>query len=229
MAETGSTNADVRDAALAGAVDGLVIAADYQSAGRGRLDRRWIAPAGASLLVSVLVRSLAVERWHLSTMAMSLAAADACRSVAGVGVDIRWPNDLYVGDRKLAGMLAEGQVTADPASAFVVVGIGINVNWPQELPDEIADRAIALNHVTRREIDRRALLEAVLAGLSGTDWDTVTDRYRSRLSSLGRNLTITMPRGDVVRGRAVDLDADGALVVETADGERRVVTVGDVS
>src|SRR4051812_27340870 len=110
---------------MAGAPEGLAAVADHQTAGRGRLGRAWVAPPGASLLLSVLFRpDLAPERLHLTTAAVALAAAEACEAVAGVLPVLKWPNDLLVGDRKLAGVLAESRLPA------VVVGIGLNVNWP---------------------------------------------------------------------------------------------------
>jgi len=108
LAEIDSTNRYLLDEARAGAPEGVVVVADYQHAGRGRLGRRWEAPAGSNLLVSVLLRpALAVEELHLCTVAVALAAADACERAAGLVPQLKWPNDLVVGDRKLAGILAE--------------------------------------------------------------------------------------------------------------------------
>src|SRR3954470_17439387 len=115
--ETGSTNADVLELARAGAPEGVVVLAHHQTAGRGRLDRRWEAPPGASLLLSILTRpaehGLADDRLHLVTTAVGVAAAEACREVTGAYVRLKWPNDLVVavddqtGPRKLSGLLAE--------------------------------------------------------------------------------------------------------------------------
>jgi BirA family transcriptional regulator, biotin operon repressor / biotin---[acetyl-CoA-carboxylase] ligase len=145
FAEIDSTNRYLLDVARAGAPEGTVVVADHQSAGRGRLDRRWEAPAGDNLLVSVLLRpSLPLGELHLCSAAVALAAADACGRVAGLMPDLKWPNDLVVGERKLGGILAEvvpnaptGSVgsgapgaSGGPAELGVVVGLGLNVRWP---------------------------------------------------------------------------------------------------
>jgi hypothetical protein len=124
--ETGSTNADLLAAAAAGAPNRSVLAARHQTAGRGRLDRRWEAPPGANLLVSLLFSEVP-EFPHELTQRVALAARAAARSIAGVDARLKWPNDLLVGDQKLAGVLAQGAITGD--RRVVVVGIGINVGW----------------------------------------------------------------------------------------------------
>ena len=137
FAQIDSTNRYLLDEARAGAPEGAVAVADYQSAGRGRLGRRWEAPPGSNLLVSVLLRPrLAVEELHLCTVAVALAAAGACERGAGVVPDLKWPNDLMVGGRKLGGILAEalpagtGAAGAGGSTPAVVVGLGLNVRWP---------------------------------------------------------------------------------------------------
>ena len=124
-----STNSYLLEQAAEGAPEGMVAVADHQRAGRGRLDRRWESPPGSSLLTSILFRpTFDPAELHLCTAAVALAAAEACRRVAGVGPVIKWPNDLLVGEAKLAGVLAEADFTGDACA--VVVGIGINVAWP---------------------------------------------------------------------------------------------------
>src|SRR5580693_5772274 len=138
FAEIDSTNTYVLDQARLGAAEGLVAVAEHQSAGRGRLDRRWESPPGASLLVSVLFRpDLDPSELHLCTAAMALAAAEACRQVAGVGPVLKWPNDVLVNEEKLAGVLAEASFDRDPGLdagaggvVAVVVGLGLNIDWP---------------------------------------------------------------------------------------------------
>ncbi len=144
FAEIDSTNRYLLDEARGGAPEGAVAVADYQSAGRGRLGRRWEAPPGSNLLMSVLLRPhLAIDELHLCTVAVALAAATACEEGAGVVPELKWPNDLMVGGRKLGGILAEalpagtGAADADGGSGggsakapAVVVGLGLNVGWP---------------------------------------------------------------------------------------------------
>jgi len=213
FAELDSTNRYLLDLARAGAPEGAVAVADYQSAGRGRLGRRWEAPPGSNLLASVLLRPvLAVEELHLCTVAVALAAADACGRGAGVTPELKWPNDLMVGGRKLGGILAEAipaeaiPAEAIPAEAIpaeaspagsplgpaVVVGLGLNVRWPPpdtaperspgEGPDEVAAAATSLWRETGVEHDPLAVLGLVLTGLEGRLVDLGDREGRRRLA-----------------------------------------------
>lgn len=239
-AETGSTNSDLLELARGGAADGVVLVADHQRAGRGRMDRRWEAPAGSSLLVSILFRpDLEPDHLHLLTTALALAARHACQAVASVGVDLKWPNDLVVeGTGKVAGILAESVVTGDRVDA-VVVGIGLNVNWPAEVPDEVAGIAVALNHLAGHEVDREDLLIAMLASLDGLCADLGTaggraalmTRYRDACATIGRRVRVELAHDERFVGRATQIDDDGRLVVETdvaGTSGQRLVAVGDV-
>ncbi len=146
--QTGSTNRDLLEAAREGAAEGVVLVADHQTAGRGRLGRRWEAPPGSSLLVSILTRpAVCLTRVNDVTMAVAVAAAEACREVAGVAPRLKWPNDLVLevdgATRKVGGILAESIVEGDRLEALVV-GLGLNVTWPEDLPDELAAIATSL-------------------------------------------------------------------------------------
>lgn len=231
--QTGSTNADLLARAAAGDPEGVVVLAEEQTAGRGRLGRTWSAPAGSSLLLSVLLRpALAPADAHLTTVAVALAAADACLEVAGVSATLKWPNDLVVesegGTRKLAGILAESVVQADELEA-VVVGLGCNVNWPIELPDDLADIATACNHLAGRDVDRVALLAALLVHLehrceqlaSGPGRASLTRAYRERCSTLHRRVRVELA-DESIEGQAIDVTDSGHLVLEV-DGEQGVV------
>ena len=251
VAETGSTNADALALARDGAPEGIVLVADHQTAGRGRRDRRWEAPPGAGLLVSILLRPPAAVV-SSATMTVGVAAAEALEAMAGVRPGLKWPNDLVwpgdgsAPDRKLAGILAEAEWPpgADVASgprqpgpgerAVVVVGIGINVEWPDDLPDHLADTAIALNHITGARIDREDLLAAMLERLDQHDRrlrsdgpEALLDEWRARSATLGRRVRVDLGADEIV-GTAVDVTAEGHLVVDTDDGARQVVAVGDV-
>jgi BirA family biotin operon repressor/biotin-[acetyl-CoA-carboxylase] ligase len=238
--ETASTNDDLLSAARAGAPDGVVLVANHQSAGRGRLDRSWQAPPGSSLLVSMLTRpALRPAEAHLVATAVGCAAVDACAAVAEVAVSLKWPNDVVVVDTdrvvqgKVAGILAES-IVDDGQLRAVVLGIGLNVNWPIELPTELRGVAIALNHLVGREVDREDLLIALVRGAG----DRVDDlahaagrarllaRYREVCSTIGTQVRVELREGSFT-GRATDVSDAGHLVVETADGAREVVA-GDV-
>jgi BirA family biotin operon repressor/biotin-[acetyl-CoA-carboxylase] ligase len=216
-----STNRYALDAARAGAADGLVVVADVQTAGRGRLGRTWEAPPGASLLLTVLLRRPADP--GRAMMAAGVALAQAVHEVAGVHAQLKWPNDLVVGDRKLAGLLAE--VDGDA----LVVGAGCNVNW-ETFPDELADIATACNLEVGSPVDRDALLDAFLAGLDGAlaAGNAVVDTYRAFLTTLGRRVRVRPLTGDDLVGTAVGVTDDGALVVRDDAGEEHTVVAGDV-
>jgi BirA family transcriptional regulator, biotin operon repressor / biotin---[acetyl-CoA-carboxylase] ligase len=250
MPETGSTNVDAMELARHGEPEGLVLVADHQTAGRGRAGRTWTAPADASLLMSVLLRPPAAVM-DLSTMAVAVAAAEAIEAEAGFAPRLKWPNDLVwpgdgsADDRKLAGILAEadwpagstadaGHRPPEPEQRIaVVVGIGINVAWSADLPEDLADIAVACNHITDVAIDREDLLVAILrqldahyARLLDGDRDPLLAAWRSRSATLGRRVRVDLGRTEV-EGIAADITAAGHLVVETGDGPREITT-GDV-
>jgi BirA family biotin operon repressor/biotin-[acetyl-CoA-carboxylase] ligase len=251
VASTGSTNADALALARDGAPEGVVVVADHQSAGRGRYDRAWVAPSGGSLLVSVLLRPPSPVA-STATMATAVAMAEAVEAVAGVTPGLKWPNDLLLvgegGERKLAGILAEADWPASatisagwrqPSAherAVIVVGVGVNVSWPEddEAIRDVADTAVALNWVTPAPIDRVDLLVAFLHRLDRSYGELVSagpraamDEWRRRSATLGRRIRVDLGVDDV-EGTAVDVTAEGHLVVEALDGQLRTFAVGDV-
>jgi BirA family transcriptional regulator, biotin operon repressor / biotin---[acetyl-CoA-carboxylase] ligase len=222
ITQTGSTNADVLERARSGEPDGLVLVADHQSAGRGRLDRRWEAPPGANLLVSILMRpDLSPDDWHRCTSAVAVALVDAC-AAHGVFARIKWPNDVVVGDDKLAGILAETVRSPDGADA-VVVGLGCNIGWP--LAGEYPGATSLVARGAR--VTRAALLDDLLARIDELAPD-LHERYLGRCATLGRPVAVSVPDGSVVEGTALTVDATGRLVVDAPDGTRHTFTVGDV-
>lgn len=243
VAETGSTNRDLLDLAAGAASDGTVLVADHQTSGRGRLDRSWHAPPGGSLLVSVLFRlGLPVADSHLLTTAVGVSAVEACRNLTPVAAQLKWPNDVVVdlggaGVRKLGGILAESTVEGGEVAA-IVVGLGLNVAWPAQIPSELADVAVALNHLTGGAgPDREDLLVELLLRLdhwvdqvldqSGRGRPALMERARELSATLGQSVRVDLGR-EQLEGRAVELTDDGELIVQTTSGERRVIVVGDV-
>ncbi|MGQ0805442.1 MAG: biotin--[acetyl-CoA-carboxylase] ligase [Actinomycetota bacterium] len=218
-----STNRYLLDEARSGAPEGVVAVADYQTAGRGRRGRSWVAPPGASLLVSVLLRpSLAPDRTQLVSIAAGLAMADAVERVAGFAPALKWPNDLLADDKKLAGLLAEADGDA------VVVGVGVNVEW-HDFPLEVADTATACNLVAGRAVERDAILDAFLDGVAmrRENLERVLPEYRNRLATLGRRVRVETGTG-ALTGTAVDVGETGELLLDR-DGDSRVaVHAGDV-
>ncbi len=212
LVEVDSTNRYLMDLARTGAPEGVVVVADFQSAGRGRRGRTWQAPRGGALLASILLRPGAgtctpapgpgTQRRWLAPAAVALAAADACTAVSAGGavVAIKWPNDLLLGDAKLAGILAEADAGA------IVVGIGINVGWA---PAGAASLGAA--------VDRGGLLAGLLHHLERwcDRWDEVAPAYRLRCATVGCQVRVETPDGAVV-GWAEDVEADGRLRVLVA-------------
>lgn len=255
FAQLDSTNRYLLDVARHQPREGVVVLAEYQSAGRGRMGRRWEAPAGANLLMSVLlVPTLDLDQLQLCSVAAALATAEACRQVAALDPELKWPNDLVVGGRKLAGILAETlPVTSQVARRAVVVGIGLNVAWPppesaegpptgaEAVPgdhgagtDDLMRSATSIRRETGTAVDHRLLLEVLLVDLERRlrrleDGDgparLVTD-YRRRCATIGQVVQVVMADGEI-RGEAVDVTPEGHLVVDVGTG-LTTVSAGDV-
>ncbi len=213
-----STQAVAFALAERGAADGTVVVADSQRVGRGRESRRWHDEPGASLLCSILTRPhLLPPQWPLLSLMSGVAVAHALRRHAGVAARLKWPNDVLVDGRKLAGILLESRFASPPA---VVIGIGINVGQ-ERFPDDLQGRATSIRLVTGRLADREALLPVLLEELTAwrdrlerDGFAPVREAWKALSATLGRDV-----HSDEVSGRAVDLDVDGVLVID--DGQRR--------
>ena len=218
VAETGSTNADLLAAAREGAPDRSVLVAAHQTAGRGRLDRRWEAPAGANLLVSLLFRTIPAQP-HELIRRVALAAVAAAAEAAGVVAVLKWPNDLLVEGRKLAGILAEAGGSGPGGRIdHVVVGLGMNVGW--------APPGAALLGEGVHPLD---VLGALLAAFDRlpADEGELHERYRANLATLGQQVRVEQV-DRVLEGRAVDVEPDGRLVVLDGCATTHRLDVGDV-
>jgi BirA family biotin operon repressor/biotin-[acetyl-CoA-carboxylase] ligase len=232
FAEIDSTNSYVLDQARQGAAEGLVAVAEYQTAGRGRLDRRWESPPGANLLASVLMRpGCEPDDLHLCSGAVALAAADACAGVTDVVPVLKWPNDLLLGGSKVAGVLAEADFDGTRLRG-VVVGIGLNVAWPG--PAEAGGTCLDDDGGTTQPVDKGVLLDLLLEGLARrrplldeeAGRRTLADEVRRRCATIGQRVRVTLPDEELT-GAASAIDDAGHLVVDTGSG-RRPVSAGDV-
>lgn len=223
-----STNALVTARARDGAAEGLVLVAEHQTAGRGRLDRSWSTPARSALTFSVLLRPDAEPaRWPWLPLLTGIAVVDA----VGHGARLKWPNDVLLGDHKLAGILVERIDT--PAGAAAVVGIGLNVSTTRdELPVPTATSLAVAGHPS----DRTDLLVGVLVELdrvystwagSGHRTEMLRTAYARRCATVGQLVRVDLPSGESLTGTAVDVDLDGRLHVRSG-GETTVVGAGDV-
>jgi BirA family biotin operon repressor/biotin-[acetyl-CoA-carboxylase] ligase len=226
-----STNAEVSAAAQDGAPEGLVVVAESQTAGRGRRDRSWTTPPRAGLTFSVLLRpTFPTAGWGWLPLLAGLAVATPLSTLSEVAVRLKWPNDVLVGERKLGGILGE------VVGAGVVVGIGLNISLrADELPvptatslaiegSAVVDRDPVLRAVLR-EIERRYGDLTRAAG--DADASGLAADYRQACATLGRVVRVELPGPRVLDGTAVDIDADGRLVVDVA-GRRETVAAGDV-
>ncbi|WP_216852948.1 biotin--[acetyl-CoA-carboxylase] ligase [Phytoactinopolyspora halotolerans] len=250
VARTASTNADVSVLAQDGAPEGTAVVADHQTSGRGRLERTWQTPAGTSLTVSFLLRpdDVPVNRWPWLPLLAGVAVVDAIGDLMDIEAGLKWPNDVLVGDRKLAGILVERVETPDGAAA--VVGIGLNIRQrDEELPEGGTSLRLQVGADTPPPA-RDALLDALCDRLAerylawrrsaagpasapasppGTDASTTTgtssageqplrEAYRDRCVTLGRRVGVELPGRQRVEGSAVDVDHDGRLLVDTGAG-----------
>lgn len=225
----GSTMDLARSLALSGGSNGLVIAADDQTAGRGRYGRRWLAPPGVNLAFSILLYPTLSEIKRLA-MVSPLAVAEAVRAVAEIDCAIKWPNDVQISGRKLAGVLLESEFSGD-APRFAIAGIGVNVNFDTSREPEIADLATSLLRETGRTYRREAVLAACLNAFERAYLDSEEQtwrRWRGRLNTLGRSIRVNFA-GRIEEGIAADVEMDGSLVLLRPDGSRLSLPAGEVS
>ena len=221
VAETGSTNDDAVAAAHNGAPHRSVFVADFQTAGKGRLDRTWEATRGSNLLTSLLFRYENEDAFRFSRI-VALAGRAACIALSGATPALKWPNDLVIDGAKLGGLLAVGA----PRDRFVVVGIGVNVGWSPPDAVSLRDRAVTKDSVTPlallavmlNEIDTRLVRSAA----------ELHAEHKAALATLGQRVRVELHAGESVVGVAEDLDDAGRLLVRSDDMQLHEIGVGDV-
>jgi BirA family transcriptional regulator, biotin operon repressor / biotin---[acetyl-CoA-carboxylase] ligase len=230
-----STNLEAMRQAKGGAAEGLCIFAREQTRGRGRLDRNWHSPKDAGLYLSIVLRPrFDLARWPLINLAAALAVHDAIFKTCDLKVDIKWPNDICVHDRKLCGILAETVETEIGTAA--IVGIGINLQ-DENFPAELKPLATSLRSVTGSEVNRDFLINQLLKAVSqqyemlnsesGSE-HIIREWCANSSYAFGRKIRVSL--GDEqFAGTTRGLESDGALRVETAEGENRIVRAGDVT
>jgi BirA family biotin operon repressor/biotin-[acetyl-CoA-carboxylase] ligase len=225
----GSTMDLARDAARHGSPHGTLALADEQTAGRGRLGRSWVTPPALNLTSTLLLRPPAALLRTIAMMA-PLAVVDTLEP-DGVRCDLKWPNDVQVAGKKISGVLIETEL--DGATPCALVGVGINVNFDPRTHDDVRDVATSLLVETQREHDREALLARYLGAFErvyaeGLEGGAVRKRWRSRLATIGQQVTATWPGGSA-SGIAEDVTDDGALLLRLDDGAACTVEAGDVT
>jgi len=230
---TGSTNDDAKALAEAGAGEGVAVIADQQERGRGRKGRAWRSPAGKNLLFSVVLRPQPELAPGLITLAAGVGVAQAVEDVCGLFARIKWPNDVRVNGKKLAGILAEAG--GGKGGDYVVLGIGLNVNAEAgDMAEEIRELASSLRIETGRRWPRAEVFRKVTAkleeslALAERDPSALLEKWESLAEALGREVRAETPAG-VIFGKAIGVGDDGALrLLETASGKERRIVAGDV-
>ncbi|WP_308546409.1 biotin--[acetyl-CoA-carboxylase] ligase [uncultured Selenomonas sp.] len=233
--ETRSTNEDAKIAAAEGAPDGTVVLTEFQGTGHGRLSRGWFCPKGKGVLFSVLLRpqDILPQDAPKYTLLAAVAVVRVCRA-RGLDVGIKWPNDVLADGKKLVGILTEMSAEMERIH-YIVIGTGINVNIEAaEFAPEIREKATSLSLLAGHPLDRRQLLADILQEMETLSLDVqaqgfvpVLDEWRRLSLTLGQEVRV-IGVNETFTGRAVDIDADGALLVDTETGRRRVLAA-DVS
>jgi len=229
----GSTNDLLKVLAAQGAPEGTLVITDEQTAGRGRLGRKWLAPPNTSLLLSLLFRpNLAPNQAQRLTMICSLAIADAIEGLTGLTVDLKWPNDILIRGKKAGGILTELGTTGERLD-YVAVGMGLNVNLAVSALPELRDMATSISQELGREVSRLELLCRILEGIEARynflrRGESPHGEWAARLINLGCEVQVTTP-DEALTGWAERVDDDGALIVRTPDGERKRVLAGDMT
>ncbi len=237
LEETGSTNDDLKKLARQGAPHGTVLIADRQSGGHGRMGRSFHSPGGVGIYFSILLRPQCSpgELMHL-TCATAVAMCEAVEAAAGFRPGIKWTNDLVYRKRKLGGILTELGLSAKGTVDYAIIGIGINCCQEEEdFAEDIRGIAASLSMVTGEEIDRAKVAAAMMDALYRMDQqlltgkDAILDAYRRDCITIGQEVSLLRVGEEVRHGRAVDMDDEGALIVEFADGHAETVNSGEVS
>ena len=220
-----STNSEAMELAQRGAEDGTVVAAESQTAGRGRHARTWFSPPGLNLYCSIIIRGqghgLSLAEWlSWVPLTTALAVAEAVRTVAATSLALKWPNDLLLDERKVGGILCESSLT-NPDTPVVVIGIGLNVNVPPDMfPDELRTIATSLFESTHRLVDRNRLLAQLLLELEQSidelgshGQSRLLQAYQHRCTTLGRQVRVILGADEELVGTAVAITADGTLQI----------------
>ena len=230
-----STNSKAYQLALNGAEEGEVVIAESQEKGRGRLGRHWSSPPFLNLYLSVILRpKISPHQASLITLMAAVATADAIQKFSGLLPLIKWPNDILLRDRKVAGLLNEIHSEMDRIH-FVILGIGVNLNMDGKMfPKEIRAVATSLKIEMGQAISRKVFLQSLLQELE--KWYTIFMKegsafilkaWRDRAHVKGRRVKVTS-FGETLVGMAIDVDSDGALILETTGGKRKRVVAGDI-
>ncbi len=230
---TNSTNDIAKQLAEAGEPEGTLVIADEQTAGRGRLGRKWIAPPRSSILMSLILRpTLLPPQTNRATMAVSLGACKGIEQVTGLTALVKWPNDILLNGKKCAGILSEAEIVEDQVE-YVVVGLGVNANFSassvEAMPLTATTIADELGHsVSREELTRSLVREIERYYFRLREGADLRSEWRSRMITLGKHVRADTGR-QIEEGIAEDIDEDGALLLRRADGSLARLIAGEVT
>jgi BirA family biotin operon repressor/biotin-[acetyl-CoA-carboxylase] ligase len=234
--QTTSTNDVIEKLARDGVREGVVVFAESQTSGRGRLGRKWISPERKGLWFSILLRpDLRPQEATQLTVASATALRRAIQGETGLSPEIKWPNDILAGGKKVAGILTELSAELDRVK-HVILGVGVDVNQGAgEFPPELRKLATSLKIESGRAISRPELAAAILreldsdyARICAGKFTAIADEWEAHCATIGNEVTIQIG-GRMIRGRAESLDDDGALLVRTEHGHLERITGGDVT
>ena len=233
--ETDSTNVRAKEAGEKGEEHGTLFVAERQEAGRGRRGRRWESPAGVSIYMTILLRpELAPVEAPRLTPLMAIAVAEGIRRVTGLDCQIKWPNDVIIGGKKICGILTEMSAEIGLIN-YLVIGVGINVNQ-ESFPKEIETKATSLKLELGRHVRRSELIAAVMEEFEVCyetffktgDLSQVREKYNRMLVNRGREVRVLEP-GNEYEAYALGINDEGELIVRTKDGRERTIYAGEVS
>ena len=226
--------------AYAGAEEGTVVVAEEQTSGRGRRGNKWLSPPGVNLYISIILRpDTQVERSQGLAFLGAVGMAKFLQSAFDLDANLKWPNDVLVGNRKIAGIIGETLLKQDGPPATMeaaILGIGLNINWV-EIPSEIRDEATSIALELTQMVDKRLCLEGLLAALdeeytaynSSGALGPILEQWRKLDCTLGRRVVMLQEDGSTLEGTATDITPYGALIIQTTTGERRVAHAGEVN
>jgi BirA family transcriptional regulator, biotin operon repressor / biotin---[acetyl-CoA-carboxylase] ligase len=236
--EVSSTNDIALELGRNGACEGTIVIADSQSGGRGRLGRRWISPPGVNLYTSVIFRPrIATKDAPVLTLISAISVAEALRAEGAVGATIKWPNDLIINMKKVAGILTEMETKEDEVD-FIVVGIGVNLNMTGEMMKqemgEVADMATSLREVVGHEIERKKFTSSLISKLDvwyqsflNGGKPLIIKRWMEMWEAIHRRVRVSFDER-IIEGIASGIDEDGYLILQRYDGRTEKVISGDV-
>ena len=234
--EIDSTNMQAKTLAARGAPEGTLVVAERQTLGKGRRGRQWFSPEGDGIYISLVLRpTIPANEAARMTLMTAVAVADALLSLVDISVTIKWPNDILIGKKKLAGILTEMSTEMDTID-YIVVGLGLNVNTPKEaFPEMIQEQATSLLNETGSRISRIALLQAFLTHFEkryqmltvGEGFKPIMRRWRELTNVFGQQVRVKAV-GKVYAGEVVDVDSDGTLILKDAAGQLYRILCGDL-